>query len=78
MIGIERITTDENQEQRLMAYAKKAAEAQSKSIRETLEEIASDFCEHYCKYPDIFNADEEGCELSETEICAECPVNKLV
>ena len=80
-IQIERCTPEEQAKKMTEAYQKLAAEkaeAEHKSIVAILEEIASDFCAHYCKYPDIWDEEAEGCELCESEICAECPINRLV
>ena len=78
MIDIEKITP-ENQAKRLAAYAKLAVAAEEKkTISQKLEDIANDFCDNYCKYPEKWDEEKEGCELCESEICAECPINKLV
>ena len=80
-IELERCTPEEQQEKMLIAYGKlmaEKAEIESKPVKTILEEVANDFCEHYCKYPDKFNEEEEGCELCESEICANCPITKLV
>jgi hypothetical protein len=42
-----------------------------------LEEIASEICNHYCKYPDQWDAEKEGMDLCESEICENCPLNRL-
>ena len=47
-----------------------------KSITEQIHEIAEDFCNHYCKYPYIWDEEKQG-ELSESDICANCPLNRL-
>lgn len=47
------------------------------TITEQLEAIAEDFCNHYCKYPDLWDEEAEGCELSESEHCQNCPLNEL-
>ena len=44
---------------------------------EHIEDIAKDMCEHYCKYPDIFDSEAEGIDLSESEYCQNCPLNRL-
>lgn len=44
---------------------------------EELQKIASEICENYCKYPDQWDEEAEGCELSESEICKKCPLIKL-
>lgn len=49
-----------------------------KRITEQIEEIAEDFCNHYCKYPDNWDEEREGYELSESDICANCPLSRLL
>ena len=84
MIEVERIDAEEtvrNQEMRMAAYKKKLqeeAEQEFPSIFEQLEEIAGEFCDGYCKYPDAWDEEKEGCELSESDICKNCPIGKLV
>lgn len=48
------------------------------SIQEILEDIAIEICDKYCKYPSIWDEEKEGCELCESEICQNCPLNRLV
>ena len=48
-----------------------------KTVLEILEDIANDMCNNYCKYPDIYDEQKEGVELCESEICANCPLNRL-
>lgn len=47
------------------------------SITEQIEEIKDDICEHYCKYPDIWDTEKEGIELVDSEHCQNCPLNRL-
>lgn len=49
-----------------------------KSIVEILNEVVDDICNNYCKYPSIWDEEKEGCELCESEICQNCPLNRLV
>ena len=42
-----------------------------------LVEVADAICDKYCKYPDTWDAEAEGKELSESEICQKCPLNRL-
>ena len=51
---------------------------EQKSVAEILQGIADDICDNYCKYPEQWDEEKEGCELCESQICANCPVNKLV
>lgn len=48
-----------------------------KTISQQLEEVVNEICNHYCKYPDIWDEEKEGCELSESEVCTNCPLNRL-
>ena len=48
-----------------------------KTITEQLQEIAEDFCNNYCRHPDTWDEEAEGYELSESEICASCPIGRL-
>ena len=47
------------------------------NIRVQLEEVANEFCNHYCKYPEQWDEEKEGMELCESEICEKCHCNKL-
>lgn len=49
----------------------------TKTITEQIQEVADDFCDNYCKYPDIWDEEKEGCELSESDHCRNCPLNRL-
>lgn len=49
-----------------------------KTITEQLQEIAEDFCNNYCRHPDTWDEEKEGCELCESEICSNCPMGRLV
>ena len=48
------------------------------SITKELEEIAEVVCSKYCKYPDIWDEEKEGMELSESPVCTECPIRRLL
>ena len=48
-----------------------------KSITEQIEEIKEDICNNYCKYPDTWDEQKEGCELIDREHCQNCPLNRL-
>ncbi|MBR4182474.1 MAG: DUF3850 domain-containing protein [Lachnospiraceae bacterium] len=40
-------------------------------------EIMMRMCNEYCKYPDTWDEEEKGCELSDSGICDNCPMNDL-
>ena len=46
------------------------------TISEQLQEIVDMMCNDYCRYPREWNEEEQG-ELSESEICANCPLNRI-
>lgn len=48
----------------------------AKTVSETLEEISEDICNNYCKYPGQWDEETMG-ELSDSEICSKCPLNRL-
>lgn len=48
-----------------------------KTISEQVQEIANEICDKYCKYPENWDSEKEGCELFESEICKNCPLNRL-
>lgn len=50
---------------------------ETKTITKQLEDIASEICWNYCKWPDKWDEEAEECELSESEICGNCPLNRL-
>lgn len=43
-----------------------------------LEQAASDMCKGYCRYPLIWDEDAMEMELSESDICASCPLAELI
>ena len=51
---------------------------EKKTLPQVLEAIVDDMCQNYCKYPDNWNEEAEGMELSESDICLNCPLNRLV
>lgn len=51
--------------------------AEIKTITKQIEEIVEDVCNHYCKWPELWDEEAEGCELSESNICANCPLSRL-
>ena len=41
------------------------------------EKIVERMCQHYCKWPVIWDEKREGCELQNSNVCANCPMNEL-
>ena len=50
---------------------------ENKTIPQILQDVAEEMCQHYCKYPEVWDAEAAGVELSESDICAACPLNRL-
>lgn len=50
---------------------------ENKPISILLSEIADEICDKYCKYPDTWDEEAEGVQLCESEICQNCPLNRL-
>ena len=48
-----------------------------KTITEQIQEVVEDVCRNYCKWPELWDDSMEDCELSESSICRNCPLNKL-
>ena len=48
-----------------------------KGIVATIEEVKDEICRHYCKYPDTWDEEKEGVELMDSDICMNCPLNRL-
>lgn len=46
------------------------------TITEILDEIATEMCDKYCKYPYEWDEEKDG-QLCESEICANCPLNRI-
>lgn len=50
-----------------------------KSIAEILEDVKTQICDHYCKYPeqDIPEGKDEDWLMDSDSPCANCPLNQL-
>lgn len=42
-----------------------------------IDRAASDMCHHYCRYPLIWDEQVMNQELSESELCHNCPMSVL-
>ena len=52
-------------------------EGKKKTISEEFEDIKAQMCRNYCKYTDTWDEEVMGYELMESEVCAQCPLNRL-
>ena len=54
---------------------------EEKTIRDQLDEIIGEICDHYCKYPAICEAEQKDpCDAEQLlyeKYCASCPLSKL-
>ena len=61
--------------------AGKVKEPQEKTIYEQLNEIVEEFCDKYCKYPDICLAERKDPDAAEDllyeKYCGGCPMNRI-
>lgn len=46
-------------------------------ISRTFEEVKNAICNDYCRYPREWNEEEQGMDLIDSDICANCPLNRL-
>ena len=60
-----------------MSMAMIADEMTKDSDKKVVESVKEAMCERFCKYPNEWNAEKEGCELSESILCKACPTNLL-
>lgn len=47
------------------------------TITQQFEEIVNEICSKYCKYPEQWDEEKEGTELCKSDICKNCPLNRL-
>lgn len=43
----------------------------------TIESVCAEICNDYCRYPREWDAEKEGYELWQSDICDNCPLNRL-
>lgn len=48
-----------------------------RTISQEFEDIKEQICNEYCKYPGQWDEKVMGYELCESEVCAQCPLNRL-
>ena len=47
------------------------------TVTQILEEVKNQICNDFCRYPREWDEEVEGCELIDSDVCANCPLNKL-
>ena len=75
---LKEMKTDAWTDHRQMEAIDMAIDQKLKSIPQILEDIVNEMCDKYCKYPQEWDEEAEGIELSDSDICANCPLNRLV
>ena len=48
-----------------------------KGVTGIIEDAKEQMCLKYCKYPDTWDEEKEGCELIDSEVYLKCPLNNL-
>ena len=60
-----------------------AMEEKKETVQQIMIKVIDEMCDNYCKYPDMYvskhpDTDEDLLEdLMYTEICSQCPLNRL-
>ena len=47
------------------------------NVIEIINEVCAELCDKYCKWPQKWDAEKEGMELCESDICGNCPMMRL-
>ena len=47
------------------------------SVSEIIEDVKTQICSFYCKYPYEWDAEKEGMELPDSPYCRSCPLGRL-
>lgn len=50
----------------------------AKTVSQIIEEVKNEICDKYCRYPTIYNVDDED-ELKDmmNKVCDGCPLDRL-
>ena len=62
---------EEGEEQSMKDYS------EENNVRVIIEQACADFCNNYCKWPDLWDIEKEGMDLCESDHCANCPTMRL-
>lgn len=47
------------------------------NVIDTIEEVKTEMCNDFCRYPREWDEEKEGMELVESTHCQNCPLNRL-
>lgn len=56
-----------------MIGKEESSDGKKKTIYKIMEEVVTEMCDKYCKYPESVKEEDEL-----YEICEKCPLNKLI
>ena len=45
--------------------------------KDEIDDLITDICDGYCKYPEEWDEEKAGIPLIDSEICRNCPLNRL-
>ena len=48
-----------------------------KTVTDIIDDVKNAMCNDYCRYPKEWDEEKEGIELYLSDICENCPINKL-
>ena len=61
-----------------MAKTNHKKQCKRQIVTSIIQDVCDEMCDKYCKYPYEWDPEEhDGQELFDSEICANCPLNKL-
>ena len=60
-----------------VAMVRRRIMEKQKTVPEIIEEIKTQICEDYCRYPRDWDEEGEGMELIGSDICTNCPLDRL-
>lgn len=52
-------------------------EEKAASVSEIIEDVKTQMCSFYCKYPYEWDAEKEGLDLCDSPYCRSCPLSRL-
>lgn len=50
---------------------------EEKKATQIINEVIEEICNKYCKYPEQWDEEKEGMILADSDICKNCPLNRL-
>ena len=47
------------------------------TVSQIIEEVKIEICDNYCRYPKIYNINDDEYDAKMEEICVNCPLSRL-